>query len=147
MRKVEESPDDHQRVAHLEYSQRRVEVGIISEDFASAVCFYDIVLVMGAKETTIEELGEMLAHVVANMATRDDIAAVRRDMATKDDIAKLSEQLASIERELKSVRRDLEEIKEKVENVIGYRKEIDHALERIAAMEKDIVGIKRNAAV
>ena len=120
---------------------------------------------MVAKETTIEEIGEMLAHVVANMATKDDIAnmatksdianmatkddiaSVRRDMATKSDIAKLFEQLASIERELKSVRRDLEEIKEKVENVIGYRKEIDHALERIAAMEKDIVGIKRTATV
>jgi len=98
---------------------------------------------MVAKETTIEEIGEMLAHVVANMATKDDIA----NMATKSDIAKLFEQLASIERELKSVRRDLEEIKEKVENVIGYRKEIDHALERIAAMEKDIVGIKRTATV
>jgi len=43
--------------------------------------------------------------------------------------------------ELKSVRTDLKSLKEKVENVTGYRKEIDHALERIAAIEKHL-GVK-----
>ena len=35
---------------------------------------------MAAKKTTLNELGEMLAHVVKHMATKDDIAAVRKEM-------------------------------------------------------------------
>ena len=42
---------------------------------------------MMAKKTTLEELGEMLAHVVEHMATKEDIADVRREMATKEDLA------------------------------------------------------------
>ena len=32
-----------------------------------------------AKETTLNEIGEMLAHIVKHMATKDDIADVRRE--------------------------------------------------------------------
>jgi hypothetical protein len=60
----------------------------------------------------------MLGHVVEHMAT-------------KEDIANLGGQLRGIERELKSIRRDLDDLREKVENVSGFQKEIDHALERI----------------
>jgi hypothetical protein len=55
---------------------------------------------MAAKETTLKELGEMLAHVV-------------KHMATKEDIANLAGQLTSVERELKSIRRDLDDLREK----------------------------------
>ena len=85
------------------------------------------------KKTTLKELGDMLAHVV-------------KHMATKDDIAKLGEQLTSVERELKSIRRDLDDLREKVENVSGFQKEIDHALERIAAIEKHLGLDKKIAA-
>jgi chromosome segregation ATPase len=102
---------------------------------------------MAAKETTLNELGEMLGHVVEHMATKEDIASLRTEL--KGDIAKLDarvvkldERVAAIERELSSIRRDLDELAAKVENVIGYRKEIDHALERIAAIEKHL-GIGR----
>ena len=47
--------------------------------------------------------------------------------------------------ELTRVHRDLHELGEKVENILGYRKEIDHALERIAAIERHI-GIERKIA-
>jgi septation ring formation regulator EzrA len=87
---------------------------------------------MTAKETTLKELGEMLAHVVKHMATREDIA-------------NLAGQLTSVERELKSIRRDLDDLREKVENVTGFQKEIDHALERIAAIEKHL-GINKKIA-
>jgi septation ring formation regulator EzrA len=87
---------------------------------------------MTAKETTLKELGEMLGHVVEHMAT-------------KEDIANLGRQLTSIERELKSIRRDLDDLGEKVENVSGFQKEIDHALERIAAIEKHL-GIEKKYA-
>jgi hypothetical protein len=69
-------------------------------------------------------------------AVADDIADIKSKMATKDDIANLGGQLTSVERELKSIRRDLNGLREKVENVSGFQKEIDHALERIAPIEK-----------
>jgi hypothetical protein len=87
---------------------------------------------MAAKDTTLKELGEMLAHVVEHMTT-------------KEDIANLAGQLTSVERELKSIRRDLDDLREKVENVTGFQKEIDHALERIAAIEKHL-GINKKIA-
>jgi hypothetical protein len=93
---------------------------------------------MGGKETTVKELGEMLTHVVDHMATKDDIVDLRKTMATKDDIGNLAGQLTSAEHELKSIRRDLDDLREKVGNVIGFQKEIDHALERIAAIEKHL---------
>jgi len=84
---------------------------------------------MPTKETTLNELGEMLAHVVERMATKDDFAA-------------LSTQIASIENDLKSIRRDLSELRHQVDNIAGFRQEIDHAFERIAAIEKHL-GISR----
>jgi predicted nucleic acid-binding Zn-ribbon protein len=74
----------------------------------------------------------MLGHVVEHMAT-------------KEDIANLGGQPTGIERELKSIRRDLDDLREKVENVPGFQKEIDHALERIAAIEKHL-GIEKKFA-
>jgi|HubBroStandDraft_6_1064221.scaffolds.fasta_scaffold153820_2 chromosome segregation ATPase len=98
---------------------------------------------MAAKETTLNELGEMLGYVVKHMATKDDLAAIRTEL--KADIATLGEQVAGIERDLKTIRRDLDDLMEKVENITGYRKEIDHAFDRIAAIEKHL-GISSRAA-
>jgi predicted nucleic acid-binding Zn-ribbon protein len=79
-------------------------------------------------------------------AIADDITDIKSKMATKDDIANLGGQLTSVERELKSIRRDLDDLREKVENVSGFQKEIDHALERIAAIEKHLGLDKKIAA-
>jgi predicted nucleic acid-binding Zn-ribbon protein len=79
-------------------------------------------------------------------AVADDIADIKTKMATRDDIANLGGQLTSVERELKSIRRDLDDLREKVENVCGFQKEIDHALERIAAIEKHLGLDKKVAA-
>lgn len=38
------------------------------------------------KETTLKEIGEMLSFVVEHMATKEDIADVRKDMVTKDEV-------------------------------------------------------------
>jgi hypothetical protein len=54
-----------------------------------------------AKETTVNEIGEMLAHVVKHMATKDDIAQVRREL--KGDIVRVSEQVSSIETQLRGM--------------------------------------------
>jgi prefoldin subunit 5 len=56
-----------------------------------------------------------------------------------------SRRLTAIESELRSIRRDLDELRENVENVSGFQKEIDHALERIAAIEK-YLGIEKEIA-
>jgi predicted nucleic acid-binding Zn-ribbon protein len=95
---------------------------------------------MAAKETTLKEVGEMLTYIVEHMATKDDIARLDRR------IDKLSEQITSIEGELRSIRRDLDDLMEKFQNVSGFRKEIDHALERIAAIEKHLGLDKKIAA-
>ena len=87
-----------------------------------------------AEETTLKELGEMLTLVVDRMATKQDVRAI------------VAEELAPIHAELKSIRRDLDDLREKVENVVGFRKEIDHALERIRAIEKHLGLDKKIAA-
>ena len=52
-----------------------------------------------AKKTTLKEIGDMLAHVVKHMATKEDIADLRREL--KADIARVQEQVTSIEAELR----------------------------------------------
>jgi predicted phage-related endonuclease len=110
-----------------------------------------MLLYMAAKETTLNELGAMLAHVVEHMATKDEVRAIVKDeisvakLASKADFAALAEQVAGIERDLKAIRRDLDDLVEKVENITGYRKEIDHAFERITTIEKHL-GIYKQAA-
>jgi hypothetical protein len=55
-----------------------------------------------AKETTLNEISEMLAHVVKHMATKDDIIEVRGEL--KGDIVRVSEQVASIETQLRDMK-------------------------------------------
>ena len=94
---------------------------------------------MTAKKATLEEIGEMLTHVLKHMATKEDIARleIRAD--------KVEAQLTSIEAELRSLHRDVDDLRERYENVMGFRKEIDHALERITAIEKHL-GIEKKVA-
>jgi len=63
-----------------------------------------------AKKTTTKELGEMMTHVVKNMATKDDIKnMVTKDdvknMATKDDLKNLATKadIAGINRRLDTI--------------------------------------------
>src|SRR2546421_1334457 len=114
---------------------------------------------MAKKKTEIQELSEFIRD---HMATKEDLADIRYDMATKDDVRSIiraevpaivraivgeivDEKLKPISDELTSIRRDLEELNRKVENSAGLTKEIDHALERIAAIEKHL-GISQKIA-
>jgi hypothetical protein len=54
------------------------------------------------------------------------------------------EQMA-VRSDLKSIREELDELADKLKNVSGFRKEIDHALERLAAIECHL-GITKNIA-
>ena len=45
------------------------------------------------KKISLKEIGEMLTHVVKHMATKDDIASVRKEMATNDQVIALQMQV------------------------------------------------------
>ena len=75
---------------------------------------------MAPKKTTLNELGQMLTHVVEHMATKGDIAELKAD-------------IAGIRSELRDIKARLKQIEAAVEDHAGHSKEIDHALERIAA--------------
>ena len=57
-----------------------------------------------AKKTTLKEIADMLAHVVKHMATKEDVADIRREMATKDQLAALHTQVNSIEAQLRETK-------------------------------------------
>lgn len=67
-----------------------------------------------AKKTTLEEVGQMLAHVVEHMATKEDIAELRNDL--KDDIGRVQTQVNSIETQLRAGRYEVRvgDLEEKV---------------------------------
>ena len=76
----------------------------------------------------------------------DEFKSVHAKSDKHDEhFSSIDQRLGNIERELRSIRSELDELRDKVENVIGYRKEIDHALERIAAIEKHL-GIGKKIA-
>jgi hypothetical protein len=88
-----------------------------------------------AKETTLNELAEMLEHVVKHMATKDDLA----DMATKDDIARLDGRIDSLGAKIDRIDVKLTKFEES---------EIDKRLRlevRVAAIEKHL-GIDKKIA-
>lgn len=88
------------------------------------------------KRITLEEVGPMVEHVVKHMATKEDIVDVKKEVATKEDIA-------GIVAELKDIKQRLKDLEAMVKDHGGHSKEIDHALERIAAIEKRL-GIVRH---
>ena len=57
-----------------------------------------------AKNATLNEIGEMLAHVVEHMATKEDIATLRGEMARKHQIVALHTQVTSIETQLRDMK-------------------------------------------
>lgn len=67
-----------------------------------------------AKKITLNELGDMLAHVVKHMATKNDIADLKTEL--KGDIARVQEQVNSIEAQLRHGRYEtrLGKLEEKV---------------------------------
>jgi hypothetical protein len=83
-----------------------------------------------------------LSDIGRDMATKGALAAVRTEVATKDDVAKLDVKIDKLDI---SIHRELETIKQQLQNVAGFGKEIDHALERIAAIEKHL-GISKKIA-
>jgi hypothetical protein len=100
---------------------------------------------MTAQETTLGELGERIDRGFKAIA--DDISDLRNDIPTKEAVRTIvSEEMGPIHSELRLIRDELDDLSEKFANVSGFRKEIDHALERIVAIEKRLRDDKRIAA-
>lgn len=59
---------------------------------------------------------------------------------------RVERELQEICSEIRGIRRDPEDLTKEIGNMLGYRKEIDHALERIAAIEKRLGIEKRLSA-
>jgi hypothetical protein len=57
----------------------------------------------------------------------------------------VQDETQAIRREMTLIRRDLDDLKRRADNTAGLTKEIDHALERIAAIEKHL-GIEKKIA-
>jgi len=55
-----------------------------------------------AKKTTLEEVGQMLTHVVKHMVTKEEVADFRNEL--KLDIGQLQTQVNSIETQLRKGR-------------------------------------------
>lgn len=91
---------------------------------------------MAAKKTTLKELGEMLSHIVKHMATKEDLEKVDTNlMAFQTETA---ENFREVKAEIADIRRVVEALQARVGNTEGYSKEIDHALARIARIEKHL---------
>jgi hypothetical protein len=76
----------------------------------------------------------------------DEFGRVHERLDRHDDrFDAIDAELRNIRSELKGTRLELDALHDKVENMLGYRKEIDHALGRIAAIEKHL-GIDKKIA-
>lgn len=88
-----------------------------------------------------KDILETVNFIKERMLTKDDV----RDIIRKEVPQIVREEIKDIRTELTSIRRDLEALTGKVDNIMGLPKEIDHALERIAAIEKHL-GINKKIA-
>ena len=82
------------------------------------------------------EIIETLNLILAQMATKDDVEALRVEMR---------EGFANIQAKLKDIRLRLDALEVAARNVSGFAKEIDHLLQRVGAIEKHL-GIHHNIA-
>lgn len=84
-------------------------------------------------DAKLNHLTRLVEKGFAAVAT--DIGRLPRRNDVRDIVR---EETKDIREEVASIRRDLEELTRKVDNIVGLPKEIDHALERIAAIEKHL---------
>jgi uncharacterized protein YPO0396 len=82
------------------------------------------------------EIQELSEFVRDHMATKSDIADIRHD------IADIRHDIEGVMSELKDIKQRLKVVEVLAENHSGFKKEIDHVLSRIRAIEKHL-GIKK----
>ena len=98
-------------------------------------------------DQSTKDILEIVNFIKDHMLTKDEGATKNdvRDAIRKEVPEIVREGTNDIRAELTSIRRDLEALTAKVDNIKGLPKEIDHALERIAAIEKHL-GINKKIA-
>ena len=97
------------------------------------------------KPITLEMLAEQIQYGFSAVA--GDISDMRGDIANlTTDVAGIKVDISDIRQETRSIRKDLEHLTDKVDNIVGLPKEIDHALERISAVERHLGLNKKIAA-
>jgi septal ring factor EnvC (AmiA/AmiB activator) len=111
-----------------------------------------------AKETTLKEVSEMLAHVVTHMATKEDVAKLdtriddlRTEMIDQFEHADKQfeathDRLRDMSAEITVIHRRVERLEEQGASNAGFAKEIDHLLMRVAEIERHL-GIDKKIAV
>jgi hypothetical protein len=112
---------------------------------------------MAAKETTLNEVGEMLTRVVTHMATKEDVAkldtrvdGLRTEMIDQFEHADkqfraIHDRLRDMAAEITVIHRRVERPEEQGASNAGFAKEIDHLLTRVAEIEKHL-GIDKKIA-
>ena len=92
----------------------------------------------------IKDILETLNFIKQRMATKDELLTKDdvRDIIREEVPPMIEEALRPIYGELHAIRDDLEDLRHRVKDMAGYRKEIDYAFERIAAIERHL-GIDR----
>ena len=83
-----------------------------------------------------------IADIHAYIADRNAKAATAVISRLKAAAELMEKALRPLYHELHAIREDLEDLRHRVKDMAGYRKEIDYAFERIAAIEKHL-GIDR----
>jgi hypothetical protein len=98
------------------------------------------------KLTRIVEKGfAAVAHDLSQRPTKSETGAIV-DNSIRSLVPNIvREETKDMRDELISIRRDLNTLQETAANIAGLPKEIDHALERIAAIEKHL-GIEKKIA-
>ena len=122
------------------------------------------------KKTTLEELADMLSHVVDHMATKQDVAEIRDEvsqirgevleirhevsevrsvMVTKTEHEAFRQEtfdhMARNSSELATINRRLDNLEEQVGGLKGFAREIDDVRARVKDIEKQL-GINKKIA-
>jgi hypothetical protein len=94
-----------------------------------------------------KDILDSVNFIKEHMLTKEDGASRNdvRDIVRKEVPSIVRDETKDIHAEVSSIRRDVERLGAKVDNITGLPKEIDHALERIAAIEKHL-GINKKIA-
>jgi hypothetical protein len=94
-------------------------------------------------ESEYEKLARLIKEESEDIRTeiQNSFADVRKDLGRHEGkmdagFARIDHELASIRSELKSIRADTAALQASTSQHEGYAKEIDHILERVAAIEK-----------
>ena len=86
---------------------------------------------MAKKESNFDRLARLI---------KEESEDIREELGRKIDAGfiRTDQELASIHAELKSIRTDIAALQASISEHEGYTKEIDHILQRVAAIEKHI---------